>query len=277
MSTKLIKKASGQMEPFLVEKLESSLQRSGADPDTIRAVVSEVNSWLNDGVSTRKIYAKAFASLRRIQRSAAARYSLKKAIMELGPSGYPFEHFIGQVFKLHGYTVEVGQVVEGHCVKHEVDVVATSNGNQNLIECKYYNSQGKFASVQVPLYIRSRVDDIIRKRQSLPEFKGLKFNGWIVTNTRFTSDAMDFGKCSGLHLLSWDYPQGNSLKDLIENQRIFPITTLTELPKSDKQKLLEKGIVLCRQLADNPELIDMLMLKADKKRKVLQEVTVLCG
>lgn len=268
----LIQKASGELVPFSAEKLTNSLTRVGASDDLIQLVVNDIAAWLTEGIPTRKIYARAFSLLRKYKRSAAARYSLKNAIMELGPSGYPFERFIGAVFHAQGFQVEVGQEVEGMCVTHEVDVIATNHHHQHLVECKFYNSPGKYASVQVPLYIRSRVNDIVMKRQSQPQFDGFEFHGWVATNTRFTSDALAFGQCSGLNLLSWDFPEENNLKQIVEEKHLFPVTAITLLTKAEKQKLLADGVILCQQLADNPDLLDALQLNMAKKRNVLMEI-----
>jgi len=271
-NTILIKKASGELVPFSAEKLAASLTRIGASEALIDLVVKDILSWLTEGEHTRKIYKRAFALLRKYKRSAAARYSLKKAIMELGPSGYPFEHFVGAVFQTMGFSVEVGQEIEGMCVTHEVDVIATNHHHQHFVECKFYNSPGKNASVQVPLYIRSRVNDIIAKRQLQSQYKGYEFHGWVATNTRFTPDAKAFGICSGLNLLSWDYPEEKSLKKIVEDNHLFPITALTLLTKTDKEKLLSEGTVLCRQLADEPGLLDVLQITEQKKAKIIKEV-----
>jgi hypothetical protein len=267
----LIKKASGETEPFSKEKLEGSLRRAGANEELISVIIDEILSWLKDGTSTKMIYTKAFNLLKRKKSSMAARYSLKKAIMELGPTGYPFEHFVGQLIKQQGFDIQVGQIIHGQCIDHEVDVVATSGNKQYLVECKFYNSQGKNANVKVPLYIHSRVNDIIKKRQSIPEFNNLSFHGMIVTNTRFTSDAIDYGKCAGLHLVSWDYPKDHSLKDMVEKNGIFPITALTSLKSLQKNKLLEEGVVLCRQLCSQPDLLEGMGLSKNDISKVLIE------
>lgn len=271
-----ITKATGEKEVFQSEKLKQSLERAGADKELIDTIVLDIENWITEGITTKKIYAKAFALLRKKRNGYAARYSLKNALMELGPTGYPFEHFVGQIFEIQGFETKVGQLVQGQCVQHEVDVVATENHTQYLVECKYYNTQDKHANVKVPLYIRSRVNDIEAKRKQLPEYNGYTFYGWIVTNTRFTDDATDFGKCSGLHLVSWDYPKGHSLKDMIEKYRMFPITTLTELNKNEKQQLMSKGIVLCRQIVSTPKVLDGIGLSASKQTKVLAEARDLC-
>lgn len=276
-NTPLIKKASGETEPFSQEKLEISLRRAGAGEETIAQVVNEIKQWIQDGVSTHKIYTKAFDLLQKKKGGMAARYKLKRAILELGPTGFPFEHFIGQIMKHQGFEVQTGQIIQGHCVQHEVDVVATNHEIQYLMECKFHNSQEKISNVQVPLYIRSRMDDIINKRKNESEYSGLNFQGWVVTNTRFSSDALQYGKCSGLKLLSWDYPENNSLKDLIEKFRIFPITTLAHLTQKQKIMLAQKGIVMCRQLLQKSDEIDALGLTQSKKKKLIEEMEALCN
>ncbi len=270
-----IRKASGVMEPFSREKLRRSLQRSGAADLLVDSILNDVDSWIYDGISSRKIYDRAFSLLKKKTLGTAARYKLKRAIMEMGPTGHPFEHFVGQVLKRQGYNIDVAQVIQGHCVTHEVDVIATLDLNQTFIECKFYLSQEKNANVQVPLYIRSRVDDIIKYRKELPKFAGYTFSGGVVTNTRFTSDATAYGECSGLKLLSWDYPYGNGLKDIIDRERIFPITALTRLTTPDKHKLMEQGIVICSQILEQPSSLDSLALDPVKRQKVLEEVQAL--
>lgn len=268
----LVEKQSGEKEPFSPEKLRESLKRSGAPEPLIDEVEEAMNSKLVNGITTSKIYREAFQMLRRLKRSTAARYSLKKAIMELGPSGYPFEHFVGAVLEKMGYEVMVGQVVQGHCVQHEVDVVARNAHEQFMVECKFYNNQGKYCNVQVPLYIDSRFKDIEKRWRLAGDNMHLNYRGWVVTNTRFTSDAMDYGRCVGLHLVSWDYPRRNSLKDMIEQSGLFPVTVLTSLQKRQKQQLLDAGIVLCRQLKEKPGVLDTIGLTKPKLKKVLQEL-----
>lgn len=271
-----VMKASGEMEKYSRSKLMQSLQRSGADLKAVQSVINDIESKLFDGISSKMIYDLSFSLLRKRELGIAARYKLKNAMMELGPTGYPFEKFVGEIFRRKGYDVQVGQVLQGQCVTHEVDVVATLGQEQTFVECKYYLKTGKNANVQVPLYIRSRVDDLIKKRSSEPEFAGFSFQGCIVTNTRFTTDAISFGECTGLTLLSWDYPEGDSLKDLIDREHIFPITVLTRLTNTEKTKLMDKGLVICSQLLDNPTILDEIGMDADKQKKVLREVRFLC-
>ena len=272
-----VKKANGELEPFSTEKLERSLRNSGADNVLIAEILKEINSWIFEGVTTKRIYDSAFAYLRRKKQSSSIRYKLKQALMELGPTGHPFEHFIGKVMENQGYKTEVALIVRGFCVSHEVDVIATKEKHQLIAECKYGQSSDKSVSVQVPLYVHSRVNDIIRIREKIPEFQGYTFQGMVATNTRFTQDSIDYSRCSGLKLLGWDYPEGQGLKDLIDRENIYPITVLQTLTKAQLQMLFDKNIVVCSQILNNIESLDFLRLTPAKQSKLLEEIKSICN
>jgi Holliday junction resolvase-like predicted endonuclease len=271
-----VRKASGEKQAFSEEKLRNSLKNSGASGATVEAIVNELQRYLYEGIATKTIYRRAFQLLRKRVRSNAARYSLKKAIMELGPTGFPFEQFVGELLKKQGYSVGVGIRVQGKCVQHEVDVMAEKDDEVVMAECKYHNSQGKICSVQVPLYIQSRFQDIEAIWRSKKENKNKHFRGWVVTNTRFSADAEQYGNCAGLRLIGWDYPSKGSLKEMVEKAGLFPVTVITSLNSRQKQKLLEKNIVLCSDLCLNPSLLDVLDLDKIKRQKVMEEVNELC-
>ncbi len=273
----LVKKASGDEEPFIVDKLEHSLRNAGAGKKAVERIVADIERWIYSGVTTKKIYSRAFSLLRREKNNVALRYKLKQAILELGPTGYPFEHLIGKLFERQGFSIEVGVIIPGNCVTHEMDVIATRDNIQYLVECKYSKDQGKQVSVQVPLYVRSRVDDIIKKRKELPENHDVSFSGWVVTNTRFSADSIQYGKCSGLSLLAWDYPNGYALKDIIEKEKIYPITLLNHITKNDKEYLMGRGIVTCFQLAQSADQIKHIDMSEKKFNALMKELEDICG
>lgn len=272
----LVKKSNGETEEFSSEKLENSLRSAGADSLLIPEILKEIGHRLFDGITTKQIYSAAFSILKKRRNHTAAKYKLKQALMEIGPTGHPFERFIGKVMEIQGYKTEVALVIEGHCVTHEVDVIATKDRDQFIVECKYGQSSDKTVGVQVPLYVRSRVDDIVKKREKCREFEGFVFHGMVATNTRFSSDSISYSQCSGLHLLGWDYPAGNGLKDIIDREKIYPVTVLNSLNKPQKQTLLNAGVVICRDISKNPHVLDVLELNQAKKAKILSEIDRLC-
>ncbi|MEO6901597.1 MAG: ATP cone domain-containing protein [Bacteroidia bacterium] len=271
-----ITKASGESATFSEKKLRTSLDRAGANELQISEILEEISPKLYEGISTKKIYRIAFNLLKNSSRHIAAKYHLKNAIMELGPSGFPFERFVAEILHCQGYRVSVGQFVKGLCVQHEIDVIAQLDNKQLMIECKYHNQQGIFCDVKIPLYIQSRFKDVEAEWQKAPE-KGIEhYQGWVITNTRFSSDAMQYGACAGLNLVGWDYPLKGSLKDQIDTLGLYPITCLTSLTKSEKQKLLDLKLILCKDLLKNSSLLEQIVLKQSRMDTILQEAHQLC-
>ena len=272
----LIKKYSGEYQVFDINKLINSLRRSKADENHVQEIAREVQGHIEEGMTTKKIYQLAFKMLKSRSRVSASKYKLKKALMELGPSGFPFEKFVGKLFKFEGYKTEVGVIVQGNCVQHEVDVIAQKDNKHYMIECKYHSDQGSFCNVKIPLYIHSRFLDVERQWEHHKGHESKLHQGGVYTNTRFTTDAIQYGTCVGLLLTSWDYPQGNGLKDRIDKAGLHPLTALTSLTKSEKVQLLNKGIVLCKELVENPGFLGQIGISNPRRKKILEDSRELC-
>ena len=138
----LVAKADGTEEPFNPEKLVASLMRAGAEHGLARDIARAVEAPLVSGTTTHEIYRRAFAKLRDARRGVAARYSLKRALLEFGPSGFPFEAYLAELFRAEGYTAKTDQIVRGKCVEHEVDVVLQKGGITTYVEAKFHNAAG---------------------------------------------------------------------------------------------------------------------------------------
>lgn len=273
----LVIKASGERVPFDLVKLRGSLERSGASPEMSGLIAEKVLSQLHEGISTRKLYRLAFGLLHKRSKHLAARYRLKQAILELGPTGFPFEHFVARILENDGYRTQVGVVVEGKCVKHEVDVIADRDAQHFLVECKYHNTPGRVCDVKVPLYIHARFLDVVERWQKEPG-NGHRFHqGWLVTNTRFTGDAIQFGQCAGLRMVGWDHPVKGSLKDRIDRSGLYPLTCLGSLTKAEKERLLDQGLLLARDVVEDPEALTRSLVRAPRITAVLEEANELCA
>ncbi len=272
----IITKASGEKEPFAKSKLSKSLQRAGASTALANQIVREIEMNLTEGIGTKSIYKGAYKLLSKAERPAAGRYYLKNGIMELGPSGFPFEKYLSQILAQQGYTVEVGKIVDGKCVKHEVDVIAEKNEQHFMIECKYHNSPGIFCDVKIPLYIQARFKDIESKWTIMPGHEAKFHQGWVVTNTRFTTDAISYGSCAGLKLVSLDFPNTGSLRQMIEETGLYPLTCLTSLTRQEKKALLQKNVVLCREVCQQPRYLYELNIPPIRIKTILKEGNELC-
>jgi hypothetical protein len=267
-------KSSGDKVSFSIPKLRNSLFRSGADKETVARIINVVRDELYQGISTKEIYNRAFALLKKKKAVYASKYKLKRAIYELGPTGFPFERFIGALLKFSGYEITVGKTLQGKCVSHEVDVIAKKEPQHIVAECKFHSEKTTTCNVKVPLYIHSRYQDIVAQYKNS---NNCPTEGWVVTNTRFTADALTYGNCVGLTMLSWDYPIDNGIKDRIDRLGLYPITVSTLLTNREKHFLLSREIVLCRQLINDNFYLDHLGVSETRKEKILTEVEMLCN
>lgn len=268
----IITKASGETEAFNVKKLEYSLRKAGASESVVSMISQHISEWIVPGISTHDIFSHAFSLLKKTESGTHIRYRLKKSFLELGPSGYPFEKIMGELFRRQGYRCETGVVLQGRCISHEMDVVATKNQTQLLVECKYRQEQGKQVSIQTPLYVYSRINDIIDHQKTLEEYRNYHFQGWVITNTRFSADSGNYGKCKGLKMMGWDYPSGNGLKEMVEKYHLYPLSILTHISTENIQKCFNEGIVTCTQLYDNQKFIPSLEISPAEQNLLLLEL-----
>jgi Holliday junction resolvase-like predicted endonuclease len=269
-------KASGEIVRFEVDKLKRSLHNSGANEQLIIQIIYDIKEMLYNGITTKEIYKKAFQLLKEKSKTSAARYKLKEAILELGPTGYPFEKYVARILEFQGYSTEVGVIVKGHCVNHEIDVIAMKDDKHFMIECKFHSQKGTKSNVKVPLYIHSRFKDVEREWQKKPGHKYKFHQGWVVTNTKFSLDAIKYGNCMNMHLLSWDYPRRGSLKERIEISGLHPITCLSSITRAEKKMLLDQGIVLCKELCENQSILKKIGISEVRFKRIIKESAQLC-
>lgn len=269
-------KHSGERDKFSIDKLKNSLRKSGAPEDLVIEVSNLVRAELYQGITTKEIYNRAFSLLKKKKNGFASKYKLKKAIYELGPTGFPFEKFVAAILFHSGYKVQTGQILNGKCVTHEVDVVAHKDEQYIVAECKFHGDEGRNCNVKTPLYIHSRYHDILNFYDGKSKEKKPN-EGWLVTNTRFTEDARVYGECSGLYLLSWDHPKDDGIKDRIDRLGLYPVTVSTLLSQREKQFLLSRDVVLCRQLIDDDFYLDHLGVSENRKERILEEIKCLCS
>ena len=213
-----------------------------------------------------------FAYLKKSNRTSASRYSLKRAIFDLGPTGYPFERLVAALLREKGFKTSVSVILYGECVTHEIDVLAEKEGSVYAIECKFHSDANAVSNVKIPLYINSRFLDIQKQWNTNSKNTTHLKQGWLVTNTRFTIDAINYAKCVGLNLLSWDYPLNNGIKDNIDSFDLYPITTLINLSKDEKTTLISKDIILVKELYENKIVLEKMQITSDRIVKILNEV-----
>jgi len=289
-----ITKMSGEQELFNPEKLRRSLRKVKTPEEIIEEILREVER--NPALrTTKEIYGFAYNYLKHTKPALGARYSLKQALLDLGPAGFPFEQFIAELFRKEGYAVVTNQIVSGHCIDHEVDLICANKHEQYMVECKFHMRQDLKSDVKVSLYVKARFDDVKEawEKKGAPQYAstpkelgreshaGIHTGGqfhqaWIVTNTKFTSEAIKFALCRNIQLIGWAFPEGNALPDLVAKYGLDPVTALTSLSGSQKKMLIANGITLCREVTQYKTKLRELGFSQKEIDDIVKESSEVC-
>jgi hypothetical protein len=248
MAEIMVKKADGSMEPMDYNKIRHALCRAGAGSSLSNEVIESIQAQARSGITTDEIYHLAFDRLRQLKAGAAARFGLKAALLRFGPDGHPFETFVAALLRGRGYSTQLRQTVRGKCVQHEVDVLASRPAIKGhpatkfIAECKFHNSPHLQCHIQTALYSWARFLDVHAANPGID-------SGWLVTNTKFSYDVIQYSDCVGLKLLGWSFPRDESIQVRIEENKLYPITLLSRLDRRGFLALHDAGIILVKDIA----------------------------
>lgn len=270
-----ILKTDGQTEPFDRAKLRDSLLKASTSMIVTDEIVQKVENNLVDGMTSSEIYRIAFDLLNEKEKRHALKYSMRRSLLTLGPTGFPFEKFISRIFHVKGYKTIIGEMVAGKCVEHEIDLIAYNKNELALIEVKFHNSLGIKTDTKVALYVKARFDDLKDQELFVEGQKRIPTRGILITNTKFTHNAEKYAACNNLGMISWDYPKKGNLYDLIEETDSIPLTTLTSLSKSQKDALIESGYICCVEIKENPNILQEIRLNESEVEKVMKEINLI--
>lgn len=276
----VILKSTGVSEVFNEEKLIKSLEKSGASETEIEQTVRYVKSKLRNNMTTEDVYSLAYKNLNSIKKRNpnAIRYSLKKSVMNLGPTGFPFEKFIARIFRELGYSAKNGVVVQGHCIEHEIDIFAYDNKDVICIEAKFHNESHLRSDTKVALYVKSRFDDLIGQKIQIGNHERIITRGILITNTNFTDTAHNYVSCvNTFELISWNRPKEKSLLNYIETYKLYPIGVIPELSSREITQLINNDILTCIDLQRNFVILEKIGMRRSKQEIIIDIVNKICN
>lgn len=247
-------KFNGLSEPFSVKKVYNSAMRAGAPKALARNISREIEKEVYQGITTGEIFRKVKDKLKKENLQFALRFSLKDAMKKLGPAGFIFEDFVRRILSFYGLKVETNKVLPGKCCNYEVDFLGERESFVYIGECKYRNNPGDKVDVNVCLKSFAILDDI----KNGGRFKNRDVNFLIVTNSKFTDEALRYSSCKGIELLGWNYPREEGLEDMVEAKKLYPVTILPSFKGYLAEALKREKIML---------VSDVLALNVEKFSK----------
>jgi len=268
-------KASGEREEFNSDKLENTLKRAGASSKLAKLIVLKIKKISYDGISTKEILNAALKELEAQEHHhIAAKYNLKTAIMELGPAGYDFETYVGEILRRYDYETQLRQKILGKCVLQEIDVIAADRKTKDIamIECKYHNQSGIYTGLKEAMYTYARFLDVSEG------FKAKKNNidfdqAWLVTNTKISDEALKYAKCKGMEVIAWKFGTKSLLK-MITDKKLYPVTVLRTIDHFAKVKFASAELVIVEDILtyQPDELVQMTGLSVGVIKKAQLEI-----
>lgn len=264
MSEIMVTKGDGTLEPLDMHKIQFALAKAGASKALSEEVIDEIAPKLHQNITTKEIFSLAFKSLNEMRPGAAARFGLKAALFKMGPEGYPFETFVAALLRGRKYETKLRQIVRGKCVQHEIDVIARRPPYEgkpkmdSIVECKFHNDPAIRCRIQSALYSWARFLDI----RDAGEHDIT--SAWLVTNTKFTSDVIQYADCVGLRLLGWSFPASESIQVRIEENRLYPLTVMNSLDRRTFLALHDAGYIIVSDIVSASER-DLAALRLPQK------------
>jgi hypothetical protein len=261
-------KSSGDFEKFDHKKIYRAVRNAGGSKKLAGAAVNEVRKMYREDIPTKEIFEFLLEFLKN-EPGVSQRYGIKKAIMSLGPTGFPFEQFFARVLEYYGYQTTTDNKLKGKRIIHEVDIVAIRK-KKWMIECKYHNESGTITDLHSALYTYARFLDLGKYGFDAP---------WLVTNTKCSDDAVEYARGVNLKITSWNYPQDESLQNLIMEKKLYPITILSSVSDEILNRLYSAKIVIARDLlrGSPDDLSRRTRLDKETILKLTDEIKEICG
>lgn len=270
-----IKKSGGGYQSFDPTKLCDSIKKAGAPGHVADNICEIVQQKIKPGASSSNIFREALRHLVKEDLDIAARYSLRRGINSLGPAGFLFEQYVEAVLRSHGFKTRRNVIMKGKCVTHEIDIVAEKGDKSYLVEAKYRNEEGIRTHIDQVMYAEAKVKDI--NNNSLNKKKKKHYLPWLITNTKFTDNSINYAKCYGLELTGWTYPKKNSLEDMVVKNKVYPVTVIPSITKPALEEVAKRGMILAQDLL--PYSVEDLAIEFNinpyKARAIFNEVQAL--
>jgi len=242
-----VRKATGGRDKFRPEKIKNTCLRIGVNPETAQKIVDKVSEEIYNGISTKKILEKTRYYLKEISPVLSDIYSLKSAMLELGPDGFIFEEYCRRLLNYYNIPAVCPKTIFGFCISHEVDIIFENEKKYTFIECKYHNRQGIYCGSKDILYTWARFLDLQDGFKSQKNFYNFT-SVWLITNTKFSDHAKQFGLCKKMGLLGWNWPENGGLAYYIKKAKFWPITILSNIDNNIRKILFKEGIILISDL-----------------------------
>lgn len=268
----LVKKADGSMQQFNKDKVVRTCLRMGANRQVAYEIANKVERRLYEGISTAKILQMVFQFMRKPKPFVGNIFDLRKGL-SLMSSKPEFEVFVQALLARSGFEVSPNQLLIGACVEHEVDGIARKDGVTYFVEAKHHSRYHTPTGLDESRIARAVLEDVV-EGFALGK-SDLKIDrAMIVTNTRYSDEAIRYGVCRNILQIGWSSPIDYGLQSMIKGVNLFPLSCLKGLSVDARLKLAMSGVVLFEQIieGDTKSLANKTGLSSEFIRTIKEKI-----
>jgi hypothetical protein len=243
-----VTKADGRKQEFIKEKVVRTCLRMHASHEIAHVIANKIESKIYEGIQTKEILKMIFNYLKQYKPEIGHQIDLREAISLLR-SKPDFELFISYLLRQYGYSVLSNQIILGKCIDHEIDAIAQKGNEKIYVEVKHHLMHHTYTGIGVFLEAWATFEDL--KEGFKLGKNNFDFNKvLVVCNTKISDHAKQYAECKDIQHIGWRYPFDNSLEQMLEEKKLYPITILKNLDRESEEKFGDRGIVLLKQLLD---------------------------
>jgi len=244
----LVTKADGSKQLFDEQKIMQTCMRMGANHEEAIKVARQIERRIYEGITTRKILQMIYSLMRKQKPAVKHLFDLKYGI-SLMVSKPEFEAFVRILLVYSGFKVEPNTILRGLCGEHEADAIATKDGLTHFVEVKHHSNYHALTGLDESRIARAILEDVTEGySQGLTRIKIDR--AMIVTNTRYSEHAINYGRCRGILQVGWASPEVFGLREMVEKHRLYPLSCLRGINEKVRLRLVEAGIVVIKQLLE---------------------------
>ncbi len=241
-----VRKADGSPQKFDKEKVVRTCLRMGASKKFAFEVADKFERRIYNGIPTDKILRMIFQQMRGREPGIGNLFDLRKGLSMMS-SKPEFEVFVQAILARNGFEVTPNQILKGRCVEHEVDAIARKNGFVYSVESKHHMNYHTPTGLDESRIARAVLEDV--NEGCAAGISDLKIDrAMIVTNTRYSDQAIQYGKCRNILQIGWSSPADQGLQSMVEGKNAFPLSCLRGLKFDIRIRLAESGIILFDQI-----------------------------
>ncbi len=242
--------------------------RMGASRVEAEEIVEKIENRIYDGISTAKVLQMIFHFIHRFNPRASRLYDLRRGL-SLMNSKPEFEKFVQILLSNAGFEVDPNKILRGKCIEHEVDAIARKDGIIYFVEAKHHYNYHAFTGLDESRIARALLEDVTEGFSlGLTDLKIDR--AMIVTNTKYSEQALQYGSCRNILQIGWSTPANLGLRDLIREKKLYPLSCIRGLKADTRMKLVDSDVVLLNQLVDGDS--DELARKTKLSREVIDNI-----